>query len=156
MKYDDASWHYGGDFPSGLPDEAGATHIAMFVAWCVLNGMGGELHEVDSTEATNALKARALTPGHWFIQTCDEKFTDEDLSDEGNAFAADYYRADRNLASGAASYLSDYGKAFPRVANLYEVPDTWNSYDHIAPIIARRAMRWRARQSKPSWLRRWL
>ena len=23
MKYDDASWHYGGDFPADLPQEAG-------------------------------------------------------------------------------------------------------------------------------------
>ncbi|WP_441328174.1 DUF7832 domain-containing protein [Mesorhizobium album] len=33
MKYDDASWHSGGNFPRELPPEAGATHIAMFVAW---------------------------------------------------------------------------------------------------------------------------
>ena len=28
-KYDDASWHYGGDFPDDLPEENGATHIGM-------------------------------------------------------------------------------------------------------------------------------
>ncbi|RML48695.1 DUF7832 domain-containing protein [Pseudomonas avellanae] len=32
MKYDDASWHYNGNFPSDLPDTAGATHIGMFLA----------------------------------------------------------------------------------------------------------------------------
>lgn len=26
MKYDDASWHYGGEFPDDLPPTAGATH----------------------------------------------------------------------------------------------------------------------------------
>ena len=31
-KYDDASWHYGGDFPKDLPIEAGATHTGMFLA----------------------------------------------------------------------------------------------------------------------------
>src|SRR6266404_3538306 len=36
MKYDDASWHYGGDFPEDLPREAGATHTGMFVAWALL------------------------------------------------------------------------------------------------------------------------
>lgn len=39
MKYDDASWHVGGDFPKELPPEAGATHIGMFAAWCMLNGL---------------------------------------------------------------------------------------------------------------------
>ncbi|WP_262497415.1 DUF7832 domain-containing protein [Pedobacter caeni] len=28
-KYDDASWHYGGDFPKDLPQINGATHIGM-------------------------------------------------------------------------------------------------------------------------------
>ncbi|WP_265102660.1 hypothetical protein [Acinetobacter sp. 'aerobic (ED)'] len=36
MKYDDASWHYGGDFPADLPQEAGATHIGMFLTWMLL------------------------------------------------------------------------------------------------------------------------
>ena len=42
MKYDDASWHWGGDFPKDLLNEAGATHIAMFLVWCILNELGGE------------------------------------------------------------------------------------------------------------------
>lgn len=155
MKYDDASWHYGGDFPAGLPDEAGATHIAMFVAWCVLNGMAGELHEIECLEATNALRARTLTPTGWFIATCDGKFTDEDLTEEGNAFASEYYGVGGDLASGPGSYLDDYEDAFPEAANLYEVPAAWSSYDRLAPIIARRAMKWRARRARPSWLRRW-
>lgn len=156
MKYDDASWHYDGEFPSNLPDEAGATHIAMFVAWCVLNGMAGELHGVESSEATDFLRARTLTPARWFIEACDGKFTDEDLSDEGNVFASDYYTAEVNRAFASSSYLEDYEKAFPEAANLYEVTDTWKSYDRIAPIIARRAMKWRARRSRPSWLGGWL
>ncbi|MGN6118448.1 MAG: DUF7832 domain-containing protein, partial [Rhodanobacter sp.] len=43
MKYDDASWHYGGDFPKDLPDEAGATHTGMFVAWALLSGLAGQI-----------------------------------------------------------------------------------------------------------------
>ena len=41
MKYDDASWHYGGDFPSELSSDAGATHIGMFVTWALLVDLGG-------------------------------------------------------------------------------------------------------------------
>jgi hypothetical protein len=36
MKYDDASWHFGGEFPKDLPEEAAATHTGMFVAWAFL------------------------------------------------------------------------------------------------------------------------
>jgi len=60
MKYDDASWHYGGDFPKDLPNEAGATHIAMFVAWCLLNGLAGEIHTDDFPEEFELLKPQQL------------------------------------------------------------------------------------------------
>jgi hypothetical protein len=38
MKYDDASWHHGGDFPAGQPQEHGGTHIALFLRWCFVKG----------------------------------------------------------------------------------------------------------------------
>lgn len=91
MKYDDASWHYGGDFPKDLPTKAGATHIAMFLAWAVLNGLASDFHTAEPSEELAGLRDRKITPGEWFIMTCDEKFTDEDLSDEGNLFALGYY-----------------------------------------------------------------
>ena len=53
-KYDDASWHYGGDFPKDLPIEAGGTHIGMFFAWAVSSGLGGDMHVVDSPDETRA------------------------------------------------------------------------------------------------------
>ena len=31
-KYDDASWHYEGDYPEDLPTANAATHIGMFLA----------------------------------------------------------------------------------------------------------------------------
>ena len=67
MKYDDASWHYGGDFPADLADEAGATHTGMFVAWALLSGLGGELHTVECPEDMEALNSRAIAPGAFFL-----------------------------------------------------------------------------------------
>ena len=57
MKYDDASWHSGGDFPADLPSEAGATHTGMFLAWALLSGLGGSLHTEDFPEDVERLKA---------------------------------------------------------------------------------------------------
>src|ERR1700754_5084284 len=116
MKYDDASWHYGGDFPEGLPDEAGATHIAMFVAWAVLNGLVGELHMDDLADSLEHLKTKELTPREWFLEACDEKFTDEDLNENGNLFAAAYYDAPN---AAPVSYIADYSDAFPDAQTLY-------------------------------------
>ncbi len=152
MKYDDASWHYGGDFPSHLQNEAGATHIAMFVAWCALNGLAGEIHTSESPDLLAELRARAVTPTQWFIAACDEKFTDEDLNDQGNAFARAYYGSGNGMASGPNAYATDYSRVFSDAGSLYEVSDTWLSYDRLAPKIAQRLRE----QSKPQWWRRWL
>ena len=49
-KYDDASWHYGGDFPDDLPEENGATHIGMFLNWCIDNDLISEFQIEESGE----------------------------------------------------------------------------------------------------------
>jgi hypothetical protein len=138
MKYDDASWHYGGDFPKDLENIAGATHIGMFVAWCVLNGLGGELHTEEFPEDLEGLRSRQKTPGEWFVNACDAKFTDEDLSEEGNAFAKSYYDAD------GSPYLVDYEETLGSgLASLYHVPDTWESFDLLSPVINGRYQEWK-------------
>ena len=135
-KYDDADWHYGGDFPPDLPNAAGATHIGLFVASCILQGLVGELH----AEEIEALQSREITPGAWLVAACDKKFTDEDLNDEGNAFAMDYFYPE------GAQYLADYEHAFGRgLKTLYHVQDTWESFDIIDKVIRERLTEWRKR-----------
>lgn len=140
MKYDDASWHYGGDFPPDLPAEAGGTHIGMFVTWCLLNGLSGEIHTNDLSEELKDLKEHRKTPGAWFLENCDEKFTDEDLNEEGNRFAQEYYDSDE------APYLEDYEAALGEsVESLYHATDSWDFYERLAPLIAKRFENWRIR-----------
>ena len=137
-KYDDAGWHYGGNFPSDLPNSAGANHIGMFVASCILEGMVGELHVEDFPESLEQLRNRELPPGAWLIKACDEKFTEEELNDEGNAFALEYYYAD------GAQYLTDYEQTLCRkLPTAYHVPDTWDSFKKIDKVIRKRLKQWR-------------
>jgi hypothetical protein len=143
MKYDDASWHYGGNFPKDLPPEAGATHISMFVIWAWLNGLAGILHAEEIPEGQEQVRKREKTPGKLFIALCDEKFTDEDLNAEGNAFAEVYYAGADGLKSDG--YLLDYSIAFPEATSPYHVPDSWASFDRIAPLITSRFDAWRKR-----------
>ena len=140
MKYDDASWHHGSDnFPPELPDSAGATHTGIFVAWALLSGLGSEIHTLELPEGLAALKSRTITPGAFFLKFCDGKFTDEDLNDQGNAFAAAYF----DFESG--NYLDDYDESLGSEADsLYHVPDTWQSYDTISQVIGRRFSEWQA------------
>ena len=139
MKYDDASWHSGGEFPSDLAAEAGATHSGMFLAWALLNGLGGDLFDEEAPEAGAALKARTSTPGAVFLFYCDGKLTDEEFSDAGNAFARDYF----DFEKGA--YLGDYERTLAEeLPSLYHVPDSWETYDRLRPVIDRRYAEWRS------------
>ena len=155
MKYDDASWHYGGDFPKDLPDSAGATHIAMFVAWAVLNDLAGDLHKTDFVDGLQKLQRHELSPGKWFLDYCDGKFTDEDLNSQGNDFASAYYADGNGLLTVGGSYLSDYEAvtskkksifslfSTKKEQSLYHVPDTWETFDHISSMIKDRYAEWR-------------
>lgn len=138
-KYDDAAWHYGGTFPPGLPDEAGATHIGMFLAWALLDGLAGELHTDEFPEDLAALQSRTVTPGQFVMTACDGKFTDEDLSDEGNAFAKVYFDVD------TGSYLADYERVLAAgLPSTYHVPDTWEEFDKLRPVLQARYDEWRS------------
>ncbi|MEW5835844.1 MAG: hypothetical protein AB1832_12330, partial [Pseudomonadota bacterium] len=70
-------------------------------------------------------------------QSCDGKFIDENLNDQGNAFAAAYFDLERG------SYLLDYenvlGAGLP---SLYHVPDTWQSFDTLKPVLDSRFANW--------------
>jgi hypothetical protein len=141
MKYDDASWHYGGKFPKDLPIEAGATHTGMFVAWALLSGLAGDIHIEDFPEDIPRLKSRAITPGAFFLESCDGKFTDEDLNDEGNAFAQAYFDFD------TGKYLADYEAALGAgLPELYYVKDTWENFDLLKPVLDTQFKAWKDRQ----------
>ncbi len=142
MKYDDATWHSGGNFPKDLPTSAGGTHIGMFAAWCMLEGMAGAVHLEDFPEELERLRSRSITPGRWFVTACDGKFIDEDLNEEGNAFAQFYYD------SKFARYLEDYTSTLAHSGvSLYHVLDSWENFDILAPVIAKRYGQWKNGQT---------
>lgn len=139
MKYDDASWHYGGTFPDDLPKDAGGTHAGMFLAWALIRGMAGRLHTRQFPEQLALLQARGVTPGQFLLQHCDGKFTDEDLDKTGNAFTRVYYEAD------GALFLADYDAVLTgNLASTYHVADTWTNFDLLAPALDFRLEQWRA------------
>lgn len=139
MKYDDASWHYGGKFPKELPDAAGATHTGMYLAWALLSGLGGAVHLLEFPENIQRLKSRTVTPGAFFLDACDGKFTDEDLNEEGNAFTVAYFS---DFEKG--DYLADYKRILGQgLSDLYYVKDTWENFDLLKPAMKRRFNKWK-------------
>jgi hypothetical protein len=141
VKYDDASWHSGGDFPEGAPMENGATHIAVFVLWCWLNGLAGASLD-DFPEARTWMQTRSLSPTEIFLRVCGGKFWDQDLSDLGNRFAKTYYQDGKSAKLGR--YIDDYNDEFGLdFSSVYHVAADWTTYDRMAPVIARRFMKFR-------------
>ncbi|MCX7033187.1 MAG: hypothetical protein NT046_04335 [Arenimonas sp.] len=143
MKYDDAEYCFLNFETDRLPNEAGGTHMGMYLAWAASKG----LLDWDFDEQTLApLLAREVTGSQLFFDRCDGKLTDDDLNDVGNAFTASYYDA---------HFVADYQRVFAdQIPNGGEttddfcsVPDTWENYDRLAPVLDQRFAQWRQAQT---------
>lgn len=149
-KYDDASWHYENDYPKNLPEENGATHIGMFLSWCIDNSLVSEELLDDAEEEIQQVKNREMTGAEFLIKVCDEKFIDEDLSEIGNKFAKDYYENDTAFGKKYGSYIGDYCQIFNEKAelngfeyeSLYHVEDSFENYNLLKSIIDKRFKEW--------------
>lgn len=130
-----AKWHYGGDFPEDLPDENGATHIGMFLAWIINNNLQGEFFDEEMPDEMSDLRNRKITGRDFLIDCCDEVLMDEEFSEEGLAFSEDYYET---------SYMFDYADTLAGdLSSAYHVQDIWENYDKIAPVIDKRFAEWK-------------
>jgi len=148
-KYDDSSWHYAGNYPKNLPNENAATHIGMFLTWCIDNDIMSEEQMEDSEEDLLLVKTRLLTGAEFLINNCDEKFTTDDLNEIGNLFATDYYGLPREKSAFSleyGDYIKDYEELFlnPESCNsFYEVENTWDNYNLLRPILNKRMEEWK-------------
>jgi len=130
MKYDDASWHFGGDYPEDLPEKNAYTHIGMFLGWALINDLAGELHREEWPEEIEAVKKKELSGAEFLIRNCDGKFTDEDLNETGNDFATEFYENE---------YFDKYLEvADPedKYETIYHIPDSPEIFDKVTAMIS--------------------
>lgn len=150
-KYDDASWHYGGDFPDGLPHKNSATHTGMFLNWCINHNLHSDELQEDNENEIESLKRREITGAEFVINTLDGKFSEDDLNDFGNAFAKDYYVDETDFAERYSSFATDYINIFDSIAEesdlkydtFYHIEDTYENYDVMKQIIDHRFQEWK-------------
>lgn len=151
-KYDDASWHYGGDYPDDLPQENAATHIGMFVAWCIENDFMSEENIEENEEDIQKVKAHKMTGAEFLMKNFDGKFCDSDLSDSGMEFANNYYdfEGKSKFAQTVGYYFGDYAEALDSLDTSgcsdeyesYRVNDSWKNYELIKAVIDSRLSEW--------------
>lgn len=150
-KYDDASWHYGSDFPEELPIKNGATHTGMFLNWCINNDFISEEFKEDHEEDIQSLKRREITGAEFIIDFMEGKFSEYDLNEAGNAFAQDYYKDDTDFGNRFSSFADDYVNLFDTKAEendyeyetFYHIEDTYENYDLMKQVIDYRFEEWK-------------
>ena len=131
-KYDDAKWHYGGDFPAELPMEASATHIGMFFAWAVLVGLVVDEDWFDLAAIRERFVSRSSLPGATFLHEFDGKLVDDIFSPEGAEFTTAYYE-------NGNGYFVDYEKTLgDKLPSLYHVEDGWRTFDRLKSVLNKR------------------
>ena len=149
---DRADWHYGGDYPKGLPLENAGTHIGMYINWIINNDLIGTLHLEDSKQGIEDVKSKKITGRDFLFQYCDEKFWEDDLNDEGLAFSKYYYQNPIDPEDAYGKYIKDYetilGAEFD---SLYEIPNTWENYNKIAKQITEVHSKWKNRENRKPW-----
>jgi hypothetical protein len=138
LKYDDAEIYFLNFETDALPNEAGATHIGMFMAWMILHELISEEHRKYHGDALAAVKARTMTGPTFVIDQLDCKLLDGDLSEAGNAFAAAYYESQY-----VRDYMDTFGVDDSTADYFCSVEDSWENFDKLARIIDRRFDEWK-------------
>ncbi|MFY3386350.1 hypothetical protein [Paracidovorax sp. MALMAid1276] len=144
MLFDSADYYFA-DFHTGLPKEAAATHIGMYVAWLTLRGLGSE----ELNAYADDLHARRIGCADFLMDACDGKFGPHDVTDEGRSFSQHYFTRDYEV-----DYRSVFESQFLRTGHALDdfcsVPGHWHNYDRMALVLNRRFMDWKALRSPSS------
>jgi len=140
--FDRADW-YSGDlrYPRDLPPEAAGTHIGMFLAWAILRRRISARHE----PGVLAVRRRTATGRDYLFAACEGALREEDLDEEGAAFARVYYQ-DGHGNIRRDGYLADYERVLGgELKDLYRVADTWPNFDLLAKVMDLRFDQWQKR-----------
>ena len=138
----------GGDFPATSPKEYDGTHIALFVKWCFIKGWAGQLHLDESPEDVAQVVNGEMPATEFLFKNLDGKFTDEDLTEEGNRFASAYY-------GEKSDYLTDYATAFGPL--LYMAPESDHDFARFSQMMEKRwdALNKPQQSSNKPWWKIW-
>ena len=141
---DRADWHYGaGDYPRELPPENGGTHIGMYLAWVVQQGLGSAMLQKYARDSLPLLRERKITGRQLLFSELDEKLFYSLLTKVGKDFTRIYY-------DDTGCYLADYERVLgDGLPTLYHVEDSWENYDKLAAAMEERFSRWQQGEEPP-------
>lgn len=137
---DDIDRHVG---EAGSIDRA-AGPMGIYLAWCAnLDLLSDGLKQGIAGEVVR-LRMRDLKPVEFLIKATAGTLRREHLNEVGLRFTERYY----------ARYLDDYAAALNlEASSIYDVEDSWDNYDRVAPELTRRLYRRRGQRAKHWWQR---
>lgn len=134
--FDDWQWHLEGAFPKGRAPEHAYVHIGVFAAWLANHHLLADPARDEWVAELTALHDRTSPPSA-LREPTHGRLTSEMLTPEGAAFASAYYAPEYG-------YARDWQRVFGRQADTYDVPDTWESYGRMEPVLDERYAEWTA------------
>ena len=135
--YDKAKYHADSVQELDLPEEQAAVHTAFFLGWLMDNDLCSSEFVEDRYSNVAAYKRREITALRVYA-IWDYCLVDDMLSDEGNAFAQDYF----DFSVG--KYIDDYAELLIRkLPSEFHVPYTWENQKKINHQISKRYSDWR-------------
>jgi hypothetical protein len=135
--YENVTEHWKGGWPVDRPRTAAATYTGLYVSWALLSRLGSGTHH-GNVLRLQSLTAREVTPGTFYFETLGGVFDDTVLNTDGNEFTTLYYY------SHFRAYSDDYLAVAPSdLRFFFDVPDTWDRFDALRPLVDRRYRMWR-------------
>lgn len=136
MSYDKAKYHFDSVIEEGLPLSQAYVHTGFYLGWLIDNDLLNEEFKEDYAESLALFTRREITAPQLF-EEFDGALTDEELSDQGNAFTKHYF----DFSTG--DYLEDYCTYLVKdLPSELHVKDTWENYEIAASFISRRYQEW--------------
>src|SRR5215470_415777 len=134
-KVDDESFHSGAEnFPDDVPDENGATHIAMFLTWAIDRGLLADPKV--PTETVEAIRKREMSGRDFLLEHYYGQLHSERFNEEGKDFAETQYE----------DFLRDYHHLLcPGLPSEYHVEYNEANYRIMAAALDER---WARRQQE--------
>ncbi len=137
---DDIDRHMG---DAGSIDRA-AGPLGVYLAWCAnLDLVSDALKQHFAGEVVR-LRMRDLKPVEFLIKATAGTLRSEHLNEAGLEFTERYY----------AGYIDDYAAALNiEASSVYDVEDSWENYDRVAPELTRQLYRRGRKRAKHWWQR---
>ena len=140
LVFDNAEWHYGGDFPSDLKSHQAFVHTGLFIGWLINNDLFDDNFKQTNGAGIDRFLGQVITGPEFFSEYMDGLFGSYQLSDEGIKFVKYYFGTDFTKSQYIIDLIS---RLLGDLPSLYHIKDSWENFAIISEVIDERFIEWR-------------